>query len=205
VKPHYCKSNSVSYREATDRMRLSLKRLIEARAGLRAHRVAAVVWTLTAGYSKAWDQVFIDGLADLSGMDERSVRRGLKECEAAGALQWRATQWRRGTPSLVGLPTLDTGSQEPGLQSETGRDTGPHRPGYLEPRTEREIVQDSFKTVEPGELEKPDRRCLECGKETEPFFSKCRPCIAREERVAEQRSARLVKHGRDDWELRRAK
>ncbi|HZT54114.1 MAG TPA: hypothetical protein VE995_07005, partial [Gaiellaceae bacterium] len=89
MKPAYCRANSISYREAGERMRLSHERLIEARATLTAFRVASAVWGLTAGYSKAWDLVFVDSIAELTGMDHRSVRRGIKECERAGALQWR--------------------------------------------------------------------------------------------------------------------
>jgi hypothetical protein len=169
VKPHYCKSHSISYREAAERMRLSTERLVEGRAGLRAYRVASAVWTLTAGYSKAWDTVFIDGLADLTGMDERSVRRGLKECVKVGALQWRPTRWKHGTPSLVGLPSAtedaDTGSNRPGEEAVTGpvtgRDTGSNRPDYLEPRTGT-----PFGASHPleGEATHPgEQRCSRCG------------------------------------------
>jgi hypothetical protein len=187
MTPKYCKANSIPYREAGDRMRLSAERLVEARAGLRAHRVAAAVWGLTAGYSKAWDRVFIDGLAEMTGMDERSTRRGLKECEAAGALQWKATQWHHGTPSLVGLPTeAMTGPMQPGeahtehdradaarsypheqvdaptfpdsdRAAETGLNTGPMQPGYLEPRTDSADASSS-RTYGRREL------CVECGK-----------------------------------------
>jgi hypothetical protein len=140
MTPNYCKANSISYREAGDRMRLSAERLVAARAGLRAHRVAAAVWGLTAGYSKAWDRVFIDGLAEATGMDYRSTRRGLKECVEAGALQWRVTRFKHGTPSLVGLP--DIGPMQPHEESDRADaapsqvdEIGPMQPPYLEPRT----------------------------------------------------------------------
>ncbi len=110
------RAGSLPYAEAGERMRLSQARLVEARANLRAWRVAAAVWGLTAGYSKAWDAVFVDGLAALTGMDERSVRRGIKECERARALQWRAS-FKVGEPSLVGLPN-----------------PGPSKPGVMGPR-----------------------------------------------------------------------
>ncbi|HZO61382.1 MAG TPA: hypothetical protein VFB35_00215 [Gaiellaceae bacterium] len=96
-------------------MRLSQARLVEARANLRAWRVAAAVWGLTAGYSKAWDAVYVDGLAAITGMDERSVRRGIKECAVVGALQWlpsKGGQHNR-RPSLIGLPET-TGPSKPG-------------------------------------------------------------------------------------------
>ncbi len=111
------RAGSLPYMEAGERMRLSQARLVDARANLRAWRVAAAVWGLTAGYSKAWDAVFVDGLAELTGMDERSVRRGIKECALAGALQWLPSHTgKRGRPSLVGLP--ESGPSKPGLTGD---------------------------------------------------------------------------------------
>jgi len=109
------RAGSLPYMEAGERMRLSQARLVEARANLRAWRVAAAVWGLTAAYSKAWDAVFIDGLAELTGMDERSVRRGIKEAALAGALQWEPC-FQVGVPSRIGLPELDPGPSKPGVE-----------------------------------------------------------------------------------------
>jgi hypothetical protein len=110
------RAGSVPYMEAGEAMRLSQARLVEARANLRAWRVAAAVWGLTAGYSKEWDAVFVDGLAALTGMDERSVRRGIKECADAGALRWLPSHaGQRGRPSLIGLP--ESGPSKPGVES----------------------------------------------------------------------------------------
>jgi hypothetical protein len=131
------RAGSLPYMEAGEAMRLSQARLVEARANLRAWRVAAAVWGLTAGYSKRWDAVFVDGLAALTGMDSRSVRRGIKECAECGALQWLPSrggaQDRR--PSLVGLPEA-TGPSKPGSEMATGPSkpgsemaTGPSKPG----------------------------------------------------------------------------
>jgi hypothetical protein len=110
------RAGSLPYMEAGERMRVSQTRLVAAGAkvNLRAWRVAGAVWGLTAGYSKAWDAVFVDALAELTGMDERSVRRGIKDCVAAGALQWLPShQGKRGRPSLIGLP--ESGPSKPGV------------------------------------------------------------------------------------------
>lgn len=133
MKPHYCKANSISNIEAGTRMRLSLERLVAGGAGLRAFRVAAATWGLTVGYAKAWDTVYLSSLADLTGMDDRAVRRGLKDCVDLGALQWRPSKWM-GKPSLVGLP--DSGSNQPGLTEYSGSDSGSQRPSNLEPGTQ---------------------------------------------------------------------
>jgi len=126
------RAGSVPYLEAGERMRLSQARLVEAKAGLPAWRVAAAVWGLTAGYSKGWDAVFVDGLAELTGMDGRAVRRGIKECEAAGALQWLpSNRGKRGRPSLVGLPL--PGSNRPGqspARVESARAVSTPLPSY---------------------------------------------------------------------------
>jgi hypothetical protein len=133
MKPTYCKSNSISYREAGERQRLSLERLVEGGAGLQAFRVAAAVWTLTAGYSKAWDLVYIDALADITGMDRRATRRGLSDAQKLGALQWRPTKWRH-SPSLVGLPDGNSEGVESTPSSDPVR--GSNQPPHLEPRTQ---------------------------------------------------------------------
>jgi hypothetical protein len=140
-RPPFAKANSITGAEAAALVLASSARLTEGRAPLRAWRVAGAVWSLTVGYAKPWDTVFVDGLAKLAGMDERSTRRGLKECERVGALQWRPN-FRQGHSSLVGLPDSDpeTGLHHPGPnQPGVNRDSkssgpnqpGPNRPDYL--------------------------------------------------------------------------
>ena len=157
MKPHYCRANSISNIEAGTRMRLSLERLVAGGAGLRAFRVAAATWGLTAGYAKAWDTVFVGSLAEMTGMDERAARRGLKECVDLGALEWRPSQWM-GKPSLVGLPLESTpGRSDPESPIHpvySGSYSGSLRPPNLEPGT-----QDPDGSTNNG----PHGPCEDCG------------------------------------------
>jgi hypothetical protein len=116
------RAGSLPYIEVGERMRLSQARLVEARAHLRACRVAMAVWGLTAGYSKEWDHVYVEGLVKLTGMDERSVRRGIKACVEAGAIRWLPNRGgaEKPGPSLVGLPE-PSGPSEPGSPNPPGR------------------------------------------------------------------------------------
>lgn len=133
-KKHYTKAGSLRYAEAGARMRQSRARLLAARdpetgarLGRAEHKVAEAVWELTASYSKAWDEVYVDGLAELTELHRRTVRSAIKRLAAAGVIEWRPTQWKH-RPSLVGLPALEDSAREASSRASEGAGETPSEP-----------------------------------------------------------------------------
>ncbi len=138
--PGFTKANTLPAERAGELMRDSHARLVRARAGIRAWRLAGAVWGLTVPYSKGWEAVFVERLAALTGMDERAVRRGIKECERAGALQWEPNRWipprgQPGRPSLIGLPGAPRRVSKRPKTGSSGPGHGPSGPGLGAPKT----------------------------------------------------------------------
>jgi hypothetical protein len=125
--PPFTTADTLELEDAAELMRLSHRRLVEARAGVQAWRVAGAVWGLTVPYRKGWEAVYVERLERLTGMDNRAVRRGIKECATAGAVEWEPNRWippkgQAGRPSLIGLPCAPkAGSNQPGLSSRPAR------------------------------------------------------------------------------------
>jgi hypothetical protein len=124
--PPFTKAGSIELDEAAELMRLSHRRLVEAKAGVQAWRVAGAVWGLTVPYRKGWEAVFVERLEALTGMSDRSVRRGTRECVEAGALEWEPNRWippkgGGGRPSLIGLPGAPKATKP--LQMSSGLST----------------------------------------------------------------------------------
>lgn len=107
--PPFTKPGTLKLEDAAELMGLSQRRLVEARAGVPAWRVASAVWGFTVPYSKGWEAAFVGRLEALTGMDNRAVRRAIKACAEAGAIEWEPNRWippkgEAGRPSLIGLP-----------------------------------------------------------------------------------------------------
>ena len=144
VAPPFTKADTLELEDAAELMRASHARLVEAKAGIRAWRVAGAVWGLTVPYRKGWEAVFVERLELLTGMDNRSVRRGIKEAAQAGALEWEPNRWippegESGRPSLVGLP----GAPRSVPQTRMAPPSGLSRPGREEPDSITPKVQRS--------------------------------------------------------------
>jgi hypothetical protein len=124
--PPFTQADTLELEEAAELMRLSHRRLVEAKAGVQAWRVAGAVWGLTVPYRKGWEALFIGRLEAITGMGDRSVRRGIKGCVESGALEWEPTRWippkgGSGRPSLIGLPGAPKATKP--LQMSSGQPT----------------------------------------------------------------------------------
>ena len=151
-KKPYCKPGSLPYREAGRRFRLMHERLRDGDFPPVAWKVAFAVATLTASYSKAWDETYVSDIAALAGCDRPTASRWLPRLAEAGVLQWKPSKWNR-SRSLVGLP------DETCVEADTSSSLG-----HVSKRTRNGVRADTQPKVTAAPRAKPaPRRCGICG------------------------------------------
>src|SRR5690242_7809173 len=105
-KTYITTAGSLPYLEAGELMRASHEELVAAGLPPACHRVMAAVWVLTIARSKQYDTVFVSVLVEMTGLDDRAVRRAIKRLVEAELLIWKPpAPGRRRTPSLIGIPS----------------------------------------------------------------------------------------------------